>query len=310
MNNASPFPPSNDLWADWLLHRRFADDPVYTERVRIVVQGYIDRVLDQAQLAPDGCLLDVGAGEGSLGFRAIERFGAGVKVTLSDISEPMLHHARLLAEEKGIANQCRFVTSSAESLNAMHDASMDVICTRSVLAYVADKQAAFRAFNRVLKPGGRISIAEPIFQDEAFDTVILKNRADAQASLAAQSRDLGLILLHRWKSAQFPDTPEKLTQSAIANYSERDLMRLAVAEGFTQIHLELHIDVLPSIIQSWEVFIGASPHPWAPSLKTIMEEQFSLEERQHFEAMVRPSIEAGHPVSIDRMAYLSAMKPF
>ena len=34
--------------------------------------------------------------------------------------------------------------------------------TRSVLIYVADKAAAFAAMYRVLRPGGRISLFEPI----------------------------------------------------------------------------------------------------------------------------------------------------
>jgi len=297
---------SNDLWADWLLHRRFADDPAYAERVRMVVEGYIDRVLNHAHIAPDTQLLDLGSGEGTLGFRAIERFGAGLHVTMTDISAAMLSHARQQAQEKGVLTQCAFAECSADSLSDIPDATFDTVTSRSVLAYVADKRAAFRAMYRVLKPGGYLSIAEPIFQDEAFDTVLLKNRVEAQQP---EFRDLGLVLLHRWKSAQFPDTPEKIALNPIANYSERDLMRCAVGEGFSEIHLELHVDVKPSIIQSWDVFLGASPHPWAPSLKTIMDEQFSVEERVHFEAMVRPSIEAGHPVSIDRMAYLSARKP-
>jgi len=306
MTELPPSSAPSDLWSEWLLHRRFADNPSYADQVRLVVQGYIDRVLDHAHLSPDSRILDVGAGEGTVGFRALERFGRGLHVTMTDISQAMLEFAQGEAKEKNVLHQCSFVQTSADALSEIPDASQDALTTRSVLAYVKDKRSAFRAFHHVLKPGGRISLAEPIFQDEAFDTVILKNRVDAQVDGA---HDRGLDLLHRWKASQFPDTPEKIAQSPIANFSERDLIRLAVGEGFTDIHMELHVDVMPSIIKSWDVFIGASPHPWAPSLKTIMEEQFTQEEAEHFEAMVRPSIEAGHPVSIDRMAYLSAQKP-
>ena len=55
-----------------------------------------------------------------------------------------------------------FVRAAAEDLSTIADASADVVTTRSVLIYVDDKAAAFRAFHRVLKPGGRLSIFEPI----------------------------------------------------------------------------------------------------------------------------------------------------
>lgn len=52
-----------------------------------------------------------------------------------------------------------FVRVAAEDLSTIADA---VVTTRSVLIYVDDKAAAFRAFHRVLKAGGRLSIFEPI----------------------------------------------------------------------------------------------------------------------------------------------------
>jgi SAM-dependent methyltransferase len=42
------------------------------------------------------------------------------------------------------------------------DAAVDVVTTRSVLIYVKDKAGALREFQRVLRPGGRISLYEPI----------------------------------------------------------------------------------------------------------------------------------------------------
>lgn len=79
--------------------------------------------------------------------------------------------------------------------------------------------------------------------------------------------------------------------------------------GFTDIHLQLHIDVVPSLITSWETFLGSSPHPWAPTLAAVFAEQFSPEEQRLFEETVRPTVESGKNLAIDRIAYLNAGKP-
>jgi hypothetical protein len=66
--------------------------------------------------------------------------------------------------------------------------------------------------------------------------------------------------------------------------------------------------MLPSIIPSWEVFLGGSPHPWAPPLSIILKEQFTPEERQFFEQIMRPIVESPHAVTTTRIVYLNAMK--
>jgi arsenite methyltransferase len=296
----------DDVWSDWLLHRRHADDPAYAGVVGEVMERVADRVLDAAHLSTGMTLVDVGAGEGLLAFRAIARFGAPLRVVLTDISAPMLRHAEAVAERLGVRSQCTFHECSAENLGALGDASADVVATRAVLAYVPDKNAALREFFRILKPGGRISIAEPILQDDAFYARALRKRVEAQSPLPA---DRFLPLLHRWKAAQFPDTEEGCAKSPIANYSERDLLNIVRSSGFAEIHLQLHIDEMPSLITSWEVFLGTSPHPWAPSLQRILAEQFTADERRFFEQIVRPTVESGRSITIERVAYLQARKP-
>lgn len=298
--------PEDDVWSEWLLHRRHADDPQWEQAMRRSIEHYADRVLEHARLAPGMQLLDVGTGDGLVGFRAIDRIGSTLRVQMTDISERMLRHAEQRALELGVHGQCRFSRCGADKLEGIVDGTIDVVTTRAVLAYVADKRGALREFLRVLKPGGRISLAEPIFQDDAFSTRALKT--------LLESRPAGTLhplmpLLHRWKAAQFPDTDEKTRTSPIANYSERDLIRMAQAAGFEELHLELHIDVIPSPIPNWQAFLKSSPHPLAPSLGLILAEQFSAEERQLFESIMRPMIENPRTVATDRTAYLVARKP-
>ncbi|HWX80466.1 MAG TPA: methyltransferase domain-containing protein [Steroidobacteraceae bacterium] len=295
-----------DVWSEWLLHRRHADDPAYHDVVKSVVQRYADQVLDAARLAPGMTMADIGAGEGILAFRAIERIGARLNVVLTDISAPMLAHAESVAAQRGVTGQCTFLKCSAESLARIADSSIDVVAARAAIAYVPDKAAAFNEFYRVLKPGGRISIAEPILQDEAFFARALRRRVDTETP---QPPDQFLRLLHRWKAAQFPDTEENCAKSPHVNYSERDLLNFVRASGFADIHLQLHIDVAPSLITSWEIFLDSSPHPWAPSLRSVLADRFTAQEREFFEKMVRPTVESGKNLTTDRIAYMNATKP-
>ena len=298
--------PESDVWSEWLLHRRHADDPAYAQVVQAAVEGYADRVLDGAHLAAGMTLVDVGAGEGLVAFRAIDRIGPSLRVILTDLSAPMLRYAESVALRRNVLAQCSFLECAAVDLKKIADASVDVVATRAVLAYVADKKAALGEFFRILKPGGRLTIAEPILQDDAFYARALRRRVEDQS----QPADRFVTLLHRWKAAQFPDTEEACAKSPIANYSERDLFNMVRGAGFAQIHLQLHIDAVPSLITSWEVFLGASPHPWAPSLRQVLAERFTPEERQFFEQMMRPSFESGKNITTDRSMYLQAQRPF
>jgi arsenite methyltransferase len=296
----------SDVWSEWLLHRRHGDDPIFAEVVRVDLERIANRVIDAARLAPGMKLGDIGTGEGLIAFRAIERIGPALSVLLTDLSAPILRHAASLAFQRLVHSQCAFLHCPADKLDGIADASMDVITTRAVLAYVADKSAALREFRRVLKPGGRLSIAEPMLQDEAFLATALRARL---ASEGAQSRDPFLPLLHRWKSAQYPDTQEKIASSPIANYSERTLFEVVRASGFVDIHLELHLDLLPSVIRSWELFLHTSPHPWAPPLSVILAEQFKPKEREYFEQVMRPIIESPDTMTTTRIVYLAATRP-
>lgn len=295
----------SDVWSDWLLRDRCGGDPAHEQWIRAEVDRYADRILDAARLAPGMTLADIGTGDGEVAFRAIDRVGRSLQVLLADISAPLLRHAESLAAQRNVLGQCTFLECSAERLDGIQDASMDVVTTRAVLAYVHDKCAALREFHRILKPGGRMSIAEPILQEEAFNAIALKRFLDSQPV----PQDPVLALVHRWKSAQFPDTPEKLDASPIANYSERDLLDFVQHCGFVEIHMELHVDVRRYQGMPWETFIGSSPHPWAPTLRAILQQQFSADERVRFEQALRPAVEAGPSAAIDRIVYLSASKP-
>jgi len=295
-----------DEWSIWLLRHRHGRDAAWEVETQARVSSYADKVLDACRLSPDATLVDVGAGDGAVAFRAIDRVGPGLKVVFTDISAPLLQYAHSVAQALNVDAQCTFLHAPADDLSALPEARADAVTTRAVLAYVSDKRSALREFYRLLKPGGVVSVCEPLMQDEALDTVALRQMSEERGSHPGYEL---LPLLHRWKAAQYPDTLPKLMTSPLSNYSERDLFKLFQECGFEHVHLELHIEARPVRGRPWEAFLQASPHPWAPTHGRLLEEQFTEAERQTLEDLIRPGVEAGGKGAVERLVYVRATKP-
>lgn len=107
-------------------------------------------------------MLDVGCGDGLIAFAASQEVGPSGSVIFSDVSTDLLGRCRQPAAELGINKRCRFEQAAASELSPIQDASVDAVTLRSVLIYEPDKAAAFAEFHRVLRPGGRLSLFEPI----------------------------------------------------------------------------------------------------------------------------------------------------
>lgn len=300
-----PLQVTEDPWYEWLLYLRHANDPLEHQAICEETDRYASRVVSGAFLAPGMTLVDVGTGDGLIALKAIAQIGASLNVILTDISTPLLEHAQANASRLGVETQCAFLERNAQALHGIQDASVDAVTTRAVLAYVPDKVAALQEFHRILKPGGRISLGEPVMLDEARATCALKNAVD---SSFGENADQFLVLLHRWKSAQFPDTVEKILSCPMTDYSERDLVRYAQRCGFREVHLELHIDIRPFKVSSWDTFLNSSPHPLAPTLRFILDNDFTALERSYFEKILYPIIVTGDHFFEEKLAYLTAIK--
>jgi SAM-dependent methyltransferase len=287
---------TRDCWAEWLLRRRFGDDPDVVPEILAKLRATRDRVLDGAGLEPGETLLDVGAGDGLIAFGALDR-GAG-EVIFSDISEDLLEHACALADELGVADRCRFVRAAADDLAPMADASVDVVTTRSVLIYVERKADAFAEFERVLRPGGRLSIFEPInrFGSE------FRSRESLWGYELDELVDVRDKLNAVYTSLQPPDDP-------MLDFDERDLVELAVAAGFFPVELDLQVEVVPVEPQPWQSFVGTAGNPKIPTLAEAMDEVLDAGERDRLERHLRPLVERGEGAARWAKAYLRATKP-
>ena len=255
-----------------------------------------DRVLDNAgPVDSDTTFLDVGCGEGLLGFGALER-GAGA-VVFSDISGALLDVCRDKARELGVDDRCRFVEAPAEDLRSIDGGSIDVAATRSVLIYVADKAAAFREFDRVLRPGGRISLFEPI------------NRFSATEADTWAGYDLSAIPEISRKIRAVYDEIQPPGSDPMLDFDERDLLQLAAETGFFPVSLELSAEIRAPRPASWEDLIARAGNPRIPPLSEAMEQALSGVEQEQLTAHLRPLVEAGDGVFRMAVAYLWGTKP-
>jgi arsenite methyltransferase len=287
---------THDRWYRWLRDVRHGGDAAQLEQLEQELAAYRDRVLAGASLRPDDTLLDVGTGDGLIAFGALERLGPAGRVIFSDISADLLDHCRAAVTEAGELGRCDFVTASADCLDAIADACVDVVTTRSVLIYVADKAAAFAEFRRVLRPGGRISIFEPINslmgdcgarEFFGYDVApVAEIAAKVQASFAA---------------IQPPGLDPML------DFDDRDLVRLAERAGFADVRLDLEVSVRavrPRI--AWETFLRSSGNPKLAPLGVMLEKALTPAELTALTAHLRPLVEAGQGTDRRALAYLTA----
>lgn len=124
-----------------------------------VIRRTDSRILDLAQVGPGDRVLDVGTGPGYLARAAAARVGAAGRAVGIDASPEMIARAREVAGRE--ASPVEFTQAGAQRL-PFADGSFDAAVTRLVMHHLPGdlKERALAEIVRVLKPGGRLVIAD------------------------------------------------------------------------------------------------------------------------------------------------------
>jgi SAM-dependent methyltransferase len=118
-------------------------------------------------MRPGDVVLDVGSGSGTDLLIAALEVGPEGKAIGLDMTLAMRETAAANARSMGIEN-VELVDGNAEAI-PLPDESVDVVTSNGVINLVPDKIAAVREIHRVLRPGGRVQIADIVVRDIPSD---------------------------------------------------------------------------------------------------------------------------------------------
>jgi EmrB/QacA subfamily drug resistance transporter len=290
-----------DRWRRWLVDSRTGDDARQQHLLSTFLYPLRDELLNRAQIRPGETVLDVGTGAGLIGYGALDRVGPAGQVIFSDVSPDLLGHCQAAVIAEGLLDRSGFLQASADDLNGLKDASVDVVTTRSVLVYVADKAAALHEFHRVLRPGGRAVLVEPITPVPADGGFYLGYDLSPVRPIAAK--------LSAYYTAVAAAAGPAGGGDPLLSFDDWDLLDLAEAAGFGQIHLEVRVDVqAPRPPCPWDRFLRMAPNPLLPTFGQVLAQALDRDEAGQLTDYLRPLVESGRGRRRQALAGLAAVK--
>jgi ubiquinone/menaquinone biosynthesis C-methylase UbiE len=194
--------------------------------------GYI---FDLAELGKGEGVVDLGSGSGMDVFFAALRVGSTGRVTGVDFTAEQLGKARSLATEAGF-NQVEFIEARIESV-PLPDGCCDCVISNGVINLAPDKRWVFAEAARLLRPGGRLAIADIVSEQQLKDSIVCDADLWASCIGGAAQRD---AYLHAISAADLSvqevrENPYEFlserARNASAKYGVKSVSVLAVRGG-------------------------------------------------------------------------------
>lgn len=140
-----------------------------------------------ARLQPGEDVLDLGSGGGIDVLLSARRVGPEGRAYGLDMTAEMLELARANQVKAGVDN-AEFLEGHIEAI-PLPDRSVDVVVSNCVINLSANKDAVFTEAHRVLRPGGRLAVADVVADDEPDAELLTDDAAWAACIAGAVTRD-------------------------------------------------------------------------------------------------------------------------